>query len=229
VHAETRTKADIAITTAEGDTVMLSASTVFQAAYASYDVRGRLATQGLDIHADAAQAAASQGTAITIAGDLNDEELADVHHLLEDLSALVADFLAADVDDAVTHTLDIGALDTLANFDALFEYVQDVRVEQQYTAQRTVHYALATEKPVAVTRIGPSSIERFLDRMRQVIEESQVDPETLAAELPKCTDRLIHKLSHQYGADTAKTQLAGHVLTKFANHLNNLVESSKGI
>jgi hypothetical protein len=193
MYAETRTHADIALTTAEGDKVMLSASTVLQATYVRYDMHGRLAGQGLDVHADTAQVAASQGMAMTIAGELNDQELADVHHLLEDLGTLVADFLTADADGAMTtHTLDIGKLDTLANFEASFEYVQYVRVEQQCTVQGNLHNTPAgTEKSVASAPITPNSIERFLDRMRQITEESQVDPETLMAELPKFTDRLM--------------------------------------
>jgi hypothetical protein len=152
--------------------------------------------------------------AMTITGHLNDKELADVHHLLEDLGAIVADLLAADADGAMTHTLDIGELDTLANFDASFEYVQHVRVEQQYTAQGNVrHTPAGSEKPVASARRTPTSIERFLDSMRQVTEASQVDPETLAAELPKFTDRLMRTRSDQYDADTPKMQFAAPILT----------------
>jgi hypothetical protein len=139
VHAEARTNADIAITTAEGDQVRLSASTVLQAAYTSYDARGRLTGQSLAVvHAAAAQSLASEATAITVAGDLSDAELADVHHLLESLGGIAADLLAGDVDDAVTHALDLGEINTLANFAASFEYVQHVRVEQQYTVQENL-------------------------------------------------------------------------------------------
>jgi hypothetical protein len=228
MHAETRTNADIALTTAEGDQVMLSASTVLQAVYASYDVRGRLAGQGLDVHTDAAQVAASQGMAITIEGDLNDKELAEVHHVLENFGAIVADFLAADVDEAVTHALDLGELDTLTNFDASFEYVQYVRVEQQYTAQGNLrNMPVSTEKSVTSMQINPNSIERFLDIMMQVAEAYQVDPETLAEALPQFTDGLMYKLSNQYGADAPKTQFAEHVLTKLSDHVYDTVASSE--
>ena len=161
VHAETRTHADIAITTAEGDVVMLSASAVLQTAYTSYDARGRLVGQGLEVHADAAQAVTSQDAAIAVTGDLSDAELADVHHLLENLGAIVAEFLAGDLDEAMTHALDLGALDTLANFDASFAYVQHVHVEQQYTAQETLYNTpTSMEQPVASTQINPDSIEQ---------------------------------------------------------------------
>ena len=107
MNAETWTNADIAITTVEGDTVVLSASAVLQTAYASYDARGCLAGQGFNAHAEAAQLVVSQDTAITVAGDLSDTELADVHHLLAKLGAMAADFLAGEFDDAVTHAFDL--------------------------------------------------------------------------------------------------------------------------
>jgi hypothetical protein len=228
VHAETWTNADIAITTAEGDTVVLSAGAVLQTAYASYDARGRLAGQGFDVHAEAAQLVVSQDTAMTVAGDLSDAELADVHHLLAKLGAMAVDFLAGELDDAVTHVLDLGELDTLANFDASFEYVQHVRVEQHYTAQENLcHTPASTEKPVSSARISPKSIERLLDRTMQVTEAFQVDPEALAEALPQFTNRLMHTLIKAYGADAPKTQLAEQVLTKFADHLHDAVASSE--
>jgi hypothetical protein len=165
--------------------------------------------------------------AITIEGDLNDKELADVHHVLENLGAIVADFLAADVDEAVTHALDLGELDTLTNFDASFEYVQYVRVEQQYTAQGNLrNMPVSTEKSVTSTQINPNSIERFLNRMMQVTEAVQVDPEALAGALPQFTDGLMHTLTNAHGADAPKTQLAEQVLTKFADHVHDTVASS---
>jgi hypothetical protein len=228
MHAETWTNADIAITTAEGDTVVLSASAVLQTAYASYDARGRLAGQGFDVHAEAVQLVVSQDTAITVAGDLSDTELADVHHLLEKLGAMAADFLAGDLDDAVTHALDLGELDTLANFDASFEYVQHVRVEQQYTAQENLRHTPASiEKPVSSARIHSKSIECLLDSMIQVTEASKMNPETLAEALPQFTDRLMHILIKEYGADAPKTQLAEQALTKFAAHVYNMVAASE--
>jgi hypothetical protein len=169
---------------------------------------------------------ASEATAITVAGALSDAELADVHHLLESLGGIAADFLAGDVDDAVVRVLDLGELDTLANFDASFEYVQHVRVEQQYTVQENLEHTPASIETSGVSiQRRPNSIERFLDRMRQVAEASQIDPETLAEALPKFTDRLMHTLIKQYGADAPKTKLAEHVLAKFADHFNNPLTS----
>jgi hypothetical protein len=163
---------------------------------------------------------------MTVAGDLSDEERADVHHLLENLGSIAADLLAGDVDAAVTQVLDLGELGTLANFDASFEYVQHVRVEQQYTVQENLeHTPAGTEIPGASAQKSPNSIERFLDSMMQVAEASQIDPETLAAVLPKFADRLMHTLIKQHGADAPKTKLAQHVLTKFANHFNNPLAS----
>ncbi len=73
----------------------------------------------------------------------------------------MAEFLAGDLDEAMTHALDLGALDTLANFDASFAYVQHVRVEQQYTAQETLYNTpTSMEQPVASTQINPDSIEQ---------------------------------------------------------------------
>jgi hypothetical protein len=226
VQAEARTNADIAITTAEGDQVRLSARMVLQAAYTGYDAHGRLTGQGLEVHAATAQSMASEETAITVAGDLSDEELADVHSLLENLGSIAADFLAGDVDGAAMHALDLGELGTLTNFDASFEYVQHVRVEQQYTVRENLEHTPAnTETPRASAQKSPDGIECFLDSMMQVAEASQIDPETLAAALPKFADRLMHALINQHGADAPKTKLAQHVLTKFAHHFNNPLAS----
>ena len=165
---------------------------------------------------------------MTVAGDLSDAELADVHHLLAKLGAMAVVFPAGELDDAVTHALDLGELDTLVHFDASFEYVRHVRVEQHYTAQKNLrHTPASTEQPVSSARINPKSIERLLDKMMQVTEASQVDPEALAEALPQLTDRLMHTLIKQYGADAPKTQLAEQVLTKFADHLNDAVASSE--
>ncbi|HSF33849.1 MAG TPA: hypothetical protein VLK82_25745, partial [Candidatus Tectomicrobia bacterium] len=59
--------------------------------------------------------------------------------------------------------------------------------------------------------------------MMQVTEDSQVHSATLAEALPQFTDRLMHTLINQYGADTPKTQLAEQFLAKFADYLHDTV------
>jgi hypothetical protein len=221
VNAETRAQADISIMTAEGDKVTLSANSVLQAAYASYDARGRMHGQQREVHADAWQLAATHNTAIRVEGDLNDEELADIQHLLENLGTMVTDFLAGDLDEAVMPGLNLGELGTLVGFDASFEYIQQTRVEQQYTAQGSLRDTPASAKtPAESTLISPKSIARLLDRMLRAVEDSSVEPKTLLAELPKFTDTLRKNMLHQQGVDTPKTKLTELLMSQFEQHLD---------
>jgi hypothetical protein len=221
--SETRTQADISLVTAEGDKVTLSANSMLQTAYASYDARGRIAGQQLDVHADAWQLATSHHTAVGVNGDLNDAERADIDHFLETLETMVTDFLAGEDAEAVMRLLDLGELGTLAGFEASFEYVEHVRIEQQYTAQGSLHHTPArAEEPSSPSRMHPKSLEGLLDSMVRAAQESRLAPEMLLEALPKFTDRFMHTLAEQHGAEALQTALAGHLLGRFAHRLEVL-------
>jgi hypothetical protein len=223
VNADTQTKADVTIMTAEGDKVTLSASTALHAMYTSYDMRGRVSDQRVAAHSNALQLTSSQQTTVTVEGDLSEAELADIQHLLGSLEEMVGDFLAGDLDGVMSQALSTDNLDSLAGFDATFVYTQQVTVEQRYTAQGMVSQVPVTSSPA---RITGQSVQHLLDRMLKAVRESQADPEKLAKKLPKFATRLMEKFADEHGLEAPKSKLARHLLPEFLRRFDDFARTA---
>lgn len=105
---------EITMTTSEGDRVTLSSSLENLQAL-QYNATGT----GQNISFVAARLSMANFS-ITVEGDLNDQELADINSLVKDLSKIAKDFFKGHMDQAMTKAMDIGDTGTINGFAAAF-------------------------------------------------------------------------------------------------------------
>ena len=111
-------KSSITITTDQGDVVTLTASHE-QAAYLDFESRGNFAGQSMNFTAASLE---SDFFSLSVQGDLNDKELADIYTLMEDLTDIAGNFFSGNLDDAMTDALQIGDMGSLSSLSATFTH-----------------------------------------------------------------------------------------------------------
>lgn len=189
---------DLTITTAEGDTVTLSLATAIEANAGVYRSESmadgrRSATQ--TAYADYSR---RQSMAITVDGELNDEELADIREAVDAIGGMIEDFLAGDLQAMAADGELLKELDSIASLDASFSYAQQVT----YGEQETVRLSSETQ----VQGPGRGHHHHRQGRLRQLMQHIDHLTDTMA-------DR-IGEFGHRQKQATASVN---HLLGRYGN------------
>lgn len=107
-------QAEITMTTSEGDRVTISSSLENMQGM-QYQAAGAGPS-----HSFVAASLNTASFAMTVEGDLNAQELADISSLVKDLSHIAKDFFKGNLDQAMNKALDIGDTGTINGFAASF-------------------------------------------------------------------------------------------------------------
>ncbi len=116
VACRTQTAA-ISMVTAEGDVVSLS---VGQGISQTSAAQFATTADGRQTMSGRATSQAAQAMALTVQGDLSDEELADVRNLINDLTAIATDFFNGDLQAATSGALNLGDMGSVSSLSASF-------------------------------------------------------------------------------------------------------------
>lgn len=111
--------ANISFVTKEGDTISIHSDTLNKsiATLAASDTTQTLQTQGVT----------RDQFSLSVNGDLNDEELADLAQLLDKLGAIADDFYSGDMNGAVIGAMDIGDMGSIAKLEANFSHTTAIQ------------------------------------------------------------------------------------------------------
>lgn len=120
--AEKQRDSDISITTDEGDVVTISSSYAMAMAYSASEEFA----PGMWNQSYTAMSLESSTFSMTIEGDLNEEELQDIKHLLQDLKKIAKAFFHGDTQRAMNKALDIGDMGSVAQLSASFSYSEQI-------------------------------------------------------------------------------------------------------
>ena len=120
--AQSQKESNISITTAEGDVVTISSSYAMAMAYAF----NKEATPVSYSQSISAMSMESSSFAMSIQGDLSDEEIQDIKHLLHDLSKISKAFFQGDTDRALRKVFDIGDMGSVSQLSASFSYSEQI-------------------------------------------------------------------------------------------------------
>lgn len=110
--------AEISVITDEGDLVTFSQNYEFSASSALQQWDSPLG-RGMNFTAESLQ---SESISFSVQGDLNEEELADLAALYDDLAAIANDFYAGDMAGAMNGAMTIGDMGSLASLSATFSH-----------------------------------------------------------------------------------------------------------
>ncbi len=187
LNANTSSSADIAIVTADGDRLTLSSSSFTEATYARYNGQGRLQGQRVNIGVETLELTSSNQVNIMVEGNLDEDELADIQSLLNNLEETVTGFLTGDVDEALAQALEISNLDSIGSLDASFQWSQSIAVNQRYNVRNNV-YKSTFAPPKTLPPPAPPVTENeteVLDKIAEAIQEPKHEPEGTVENMPK--------------------------------------------
>jgi hypothetical protein len=234
VQASSDTTAEIDIATKDGDTVTISLSSDVDAGYAYYRRTGPAA--GSELEARAIVASASRELQITVQGSLDEQELADIAKLVQQLGQAIRSFVRGDTTASARQALDVKALDSLSGFSLDMAHSDSLTLVAASAATQTGPVGTVVfEKPAAqpapvlpsagdaAATISPDSphgeVHGVLDAMRKSVEDSGIDLARAGSLLVKALQRLLRNIAEEPGSEPARPALE-EISARFPQHLH---------
>jgi hypothetical protein len=156
-----RSAANISLTTAEGDTVLIATNQQQASAVAAQTWTSPL-QQGMNFTAASLN---SSSFHLSVNGDLSQEELADIQALLTDLSAIAGSFFSGDLDKAMGEAMNLGDMGSIARLSASFSY----------TATWSLSTRLAEYHPLPTAANQTGSLQDLFARLPEMIDEARTE------------------------------------------------------
>jgi hypothetical protein len=135
VSASTETTGSLTVTTDDGDKVTLLTRTAASLGYARYDYRGRLDGERTRFSAEALTVTVSQSVSLTVEGELDDAERADVAKLVAALEGAVRKGAVDDPAGTLASLANGGGLESIAGFELVVTRAVNVAIAE---AQRAI-------------------------------------------------------------------------------------------
>jgi hypothetical protein len=200
LNASTETHTDLSVITAGGDRVTLSAEALLRASYADLNSQTLDQRYRLDLHATGLEIQTHKSAAVSIQGELDQEEQADLQRLIGKLEVAVKQFLSGDSEGALSTALNLGDLGTVAAFELNVQQVQQVALTQE-------HHASATGPASQLKRQGADDQAKVSSLVNQIVDsinDTKIDINKLLKRLPNLLGHLFEKL----GANVSDQDLA---------------------
>jgi len=189
LNTSTETHTDLSVVTASGDRVTLSAESLVRASYADLNYHSTDQRYRLDLHATASEVQAHNSIQVSVQGQLDQQEEADLQRLVGKLEKVVKNFLGGDIEGALSKALKLGDLGTVASFQLNVQESEQIAItqEQQISAEgiqaRDLHDA-------GGRRQGSSLVSHIVGS----IEDAKVEINKLLKLLPHVLKHLFEKL-----------------------------------
>lgn len=188
-----RTSAGISIVTADGDKVTLSANSSIQARLQSYDYQGRIQGQTIAVHGEEFALSNSSGLALTVDGELDQDELADINKLIDALASASNDFFAGKIDAGLEQLAQLDDMDSIAGFDAAFSYSREISTLS--TSQvSSLAPAQTGARPNSAAPAQIKSVDSFMEQLAQAAK--LLESANIFDIVPPRFRQLFEKLAH---------------------------------
>ena len=194
VNTRTKARAELEITTAEGDRVTLLSQSKLRAAYAGYDSQGKLTGTESSVSTNIYQIVTTNNVAIAVEGNLNEEELADIRNLLQSVEDMFTNFISGDgtMEESLAASLSLDSMKTLSHFDAELKYSQKIEgFEAETTPEMTTLTAFKAKTKASLHLSGTR-----LPMKEPVQAPSQeILPEAVTSSVATVTDPAMNSVS----------------------------------
>jgi hypothetical protein len=201
LNARTETHTDLSVITAGGDRVTLSAESLLRVSATEFNSRSVNERYRLDLHATASEIGLKNSIAVSVEGQLDQQEETDLQRLVAKLETVVKQFLGGELEGALSKALKIEELGTLASF--------------QLTVQRTEQVVITQKQHIAVGDVqglqsqdagteGKETLSSLVNQMVDRIRDTNIDGNKLLESLP----HLLRHLWDKLGATAADNDLA---------------------
>jgi hypothetical protein len=242
-------QADFDIVTAEGDKVTLSSDYRAAATLATYEHLALSDSGYRQIEAQMLDFQMEQEIAVTVEGDLNPQELADIKALISDLGTMFKEFLASGGQESPGIDEDFAKLSSLQSVQAQFEYSASVGYLSAQSDEMTnggpvpspslpeadapvaavaQQAAPAVDPPPAATPLPrPAEAAPLADRMTHKVRDSGVKPQKILKLLKKFLKQFLKGVGAQAGGDAEKAKRGESILEKFFDQVGKLPAESE--
>ena len=220
--------ADVTIVTAEGDKVVFSSSSQFQATYVTYDSFARTKGEFALFQGESFDLNTNRELIISVDGDLNKQELKDIKKALRTIGKIMRDFLSGDIGHAVAKALKIGKLESILSFEASLQFEQSISLEQQLVTEAT---SSPPEIAEDITSKGKMTalehINNLTDKMTEVVKDSGVKPTKLVRPINKLFSHLFKGLFRDNPPDSPKLAIAKLIKSNLLDRIEHLSETEE--
>jgi hypothetical protein len=184
---------DLTIVTKEGDHVTISADSDFSLELTTYDSTGRMKGATSQLHSETLSLGSSQEFSISVEGDLNEQEITDIHTVLQSLDKIIDDFQAGRLEQVATRGEKLGTLESLSSIDATLQVEQSISVERAVLSETTS----ATDKSSAGLEANEHPLDlKVRDIAQPLMIENLGDKDVSFASIARKIEKFFLKLSH---------------------------------
>lgn len=161
VSASMETTGSLIVTTDDADKVTLLTRTAASLGYARYDYRGRLDGERARFSAEALTVTVSQDVSLTVEGELDEEERADIAKLVAALEGAVRKGAVDDPEGTLASLAGGGGLDSLAGFELVVTRAVNVSIAEARRATAStpvpVDHGAPAPAPAVPTPTAPQA------------------------------------------------------------------------
>ena len=207
--ASTDTHTDLSVITAGGDRVTLSAESLLRASYAELNSQSTDQQYRLDLHSTDSQVQSGNSIEVSIQGQLDQQEQADLQLLVGKLEKVVKQFLGGDTEGALSKALQIGDLGTVASFQL------NVQQSAQIAFTREQQVSADGAQAVPGQNAGPQDQAKPPSLANQIVDtihDSKIDTKKLLQYLSQLLKHVFDNV-HATVSDQDLAQLASGVET----------------
>lgn len=200
---------DITILTADGDRVTITSNQQSHAAYSQYSAMTQQRTYAEfgNMSVDQRRSAMSLGErfefensrffSISVDGDLNEQELADIRKAIKAIDKIMTDILyGGDIAKGVGNALELVGLDTISSIAADYGYEDAISVEKMEAAEvSTYNKDGRIETLLPGYHEAADYLESLINEMIDILKQSAVKPSKIAKPLKMLFSEILRNLS----------------------------------
>lgn len=182
---QSQTTTGVSILTAEGDRVTLRSQSTFQGKGISYNARGVLDGQAVQLRGKTLEGQFTRQQEVIVEGDLNEQEIQDIQDVLKTVNSLKRNVSAGNIQGALAKSSEIEATGSLAAVGVQVEFTESSSIfnrSRQTSSQipSRVSTTLAapregTSAPSTSTRVPTPQPAISLDRSEKAGRKEEVD------------------------------------------------------
>ena len=208
LNASSDTHTDLSVVTAGGDRITLSAESLLRASYAEVNYQSTDQYR-LNLHATDSQVQFGNSIEVSVQGQLDQQERADVQLLVGKLEKVVKQFLGGDSEGALSKALQIGDLGTVASFELNVQQSAQIALTQEQQVSADGAQALPQQNAGPQDQAKPTSLA---NQIVDTIHDSKIDTKKLLQYLAHLLKHVFHKL-HATVSDQDIAQFTSDVET----------------
>ncbi len=173
-HFASRQNQDITLMTDDGDKISIHKSSESSLDYMSFDYTKGLKDKMITIGEEKGKVIQSGSFEISVIGDLNEEEMADIQQTLNGLDQIMKDLKNGDLESVMKNSITLlEDKETLSSLNAVLQFSQEVEIEERRMI-RTQNMPPPAHLPMEVKPVNLLEfIEKITDQVKEYLKKTE--------------------------------------------------------